>query len=63
MMQIFLMQDSTLMQVVQKQITLADMEKIETWTDEERRNMEINAKAMNTLICALSHEEFNRIST
>ena len=39
------------------------MEKMETWTIEERRDMEINAKAMNTLIYALSHEEFNCIST
>ena len=48
------MQDSTLMQAIKKEITLVDMERIETWTIEERRNMEINAKAMNTLICALS---------
>ena len=39
------------------------MEKIETWSVEEKRSMEINAKAMNTLICALSLEEFNRVST
>ena len=62
-MQIYLMQDSTLMQAIKKEITLVDMERIETWTIEERRNMEINAKAMNALIYALSAEEFNRIST
>ena len=39
------------------------MEKIETWTVEERRDMEINAKAMNTLICVLSSKEFNCVST
>ena len=47
------------MQAIYKDIKLVDMEKIETWTAKERRNMEINAKAMNTLICALSFEEFN----
>ena len=62
-MQIYLMQDSSLMQAIQKQIKLSDMEKIKTWTVEERRDMEINVKAMNTLICALSSEEFNRVST
>ena len=51
------------MQAVQKDIKLDDMEKIKTWTIEERRNMEINTKATNTLICALSLEEFNRVST
>ena len=57
------MQDSSMMQAIQKEIKLSDMENIETWSVEERRNMEINAKAMNTLICALSSEEFNRVST
>ena len=47
----------------QEENQLADMEKIKTWTIEEKRNMEINAKAMNALICALSPEEFNCIST
>ena len=57
------MQDSSLMQVIKKETKLADEEKMKTWTTKERRNMEINAKAMNTLIYALCPEEFNRIST
>ena len=48
---------------VQKKIILVDMQKMEKWTEEERKDMEINSKAMKTLICALFHEEFNRIST
>ena len=57
------MQDSSLIQDIQKQIKLSDMEKIESWTVEERRDMEINAKAMNTLICALCLKEFNQVLT
>ncbi|XP_052188099.1 uncharacterized protein LOC127798498 [Diospyros lotus] len=62
-MNIYLMQDSSLMQAIKKGVTLADMEKIDKWTAGERMSMETNAKAMNTLICALCPEEFNRIST
>ena len=58
-MNIYLMQDSSLMQAIKKGVTLADMEKIDKWTAEERMSMEINAKPMNTLICALCPEEFN----
>ena len=50
---IYLMQDSSLMQAIKKGVTLADMEKMDKWTAEERMSMETNAKAMNTLICAL----------
>jgi len=57
------MQDSSIIQAIQKEIKLSDIEKIKSWTVDERRNMEINAKAMNTLICDLCLEEFDRIST
>ena len=53
------MQDTSLMQVIKKGVTLVDMENMETWTVKERRDMEINARAMNTLFCALCVEEFN----
>ena len=62
-MQIYLMQDSTLIEAIKKGMTLADTEKMETWTTGERKNMEINARAMNALICTLSAKEFNSIST
>lgn len=55
------MQDSSLMQVIKKETKMADEEKMETWTVEERKNTKINAKAMNTLICALCLEEFDDI--
>ena len=61
-MSIYLMQDSILMQVIKKETMLANEEKMETRIMEER-SMEINTKAMNTLICALCLEEFNMIST
>ena len=51
------------MQAIKRGVTLVDIEKIDKWTVEERMNMETNTKAMNTLICALCPEEFNRIST
>ena len=62
-MSIYLMQDSSILQVVKKEIKLVDEEIMDTWIVEERRSMEINAKAMNTLICVLCPKEFNRIST
>src|SRR5215471_8921865 len=62
-MQIYLMQDASLMKAILKETKLVDMTKMETWTIEDSQNMEVNAKAMNTLICALSPEEFNRVST
>ena len=39
------------------------MEKMEAWTKEDKRNVEINSRAMNILFCALCPEEFNRVST
>jgi len=57
-MQIYLVQDSSLMQAIKKEITLVDLEKMETWIVEERRHIEISAKTMNTLIYALCPEEF-----
>ena len=33
-----------------------------TWTDEAKRQANLNAKAMNALYCALDQNEFNRIS-
>ena len=62
-MNIYLMQDLSLMQAIKKGVTLVDMEKMDKWTAEEKMSTEINAKAMNTLICALCPEEFNQIST
>ena len=62
-MQICLLQDSSLMQTIQKKTTISDMEKIETWIVKERRKIDVNAKAMNTLIYALSPKEFNRVFT
>ena len=57
------MQDTSLVQVIKKEITLANMENMETWIVKEKRDMEINARAMNTLFCAFCAEEFNRVST
>ena len=53
------MQDTSLVQVIKKGITLANMENMETWIVKEKQDMEINARAMNTLFCALNLEEFN----
>src|SRR3954463_2049190 len=32
------------------------------WTNEEKKSMQTNAKAMNALFCALERNEFNRVS-
>ena len=33
------------------------------WDDTDKKRISINARAMNTLFCALSMEEFNRIQS
>ena len=32
------------------------------WNDLEKKTFSLNAKAMNTLFCALDKNEFNRVS-
>jgi len=34
-----------------------------TWSDDQKRNANLDAKAMNVLFYALTKEEFNRVST
>ena len=33
------------------------------WNNDQKKNVNLNAKAMNALFCALTKEEFNRVST
>ena len=33
------------------------------WSDDQKKNANLDAKAMNTVFCALTKEEFNRVST
>jgi len=33
------------------------------WSDDQKKNTNLDAKAMNALLCALTKEEFNRVST
>ena len=33
------------------------------WSDDQKKNANLDAKAMNALFCALFKEEFNRVST
>ena len=33
------------------------------WTDDQKKNANLDVKAMNTLFCALTKKEFNRVST
>ena len=33
------------------------------WSDDQKKNANLDAKAMNALFCALTKEEFNRVST
>ena len=33
------------------------------WIDDQKKNANLDAKAMNALLCALTKEEFNRVST
>ena len=37
--------------------------KVENMSDDERHLANLNAKAMNALICGLSPNEYNRVST
>ena len=32
-----------------------------TWSDDQKKNTNLHAKAMNALFCALTKEEFNRV--
>ena len=32
------------------------------WSDDQKKNENLDAKAMNALFCALTKEEFNRVS-
>ena len=34
-----------------------------SWSDDQKKNANLDAKAMNVLFCALTKEEFNRVST
>ena len=33
------------------------------WSDDQKKNANLDAKAMNAIFCALTKEEFNRVST
>jgi len=33
------------------------------WSDDQKKNANLDAKAMNALFCALTKEEFNHVST
>ena len=33
------------------------------WSDDQKKNANLDAKAMNALFCTLTKEEFNRVST
>jgi len=33
------------------------------WTDDQKKNANLDAKAMKALFCALTKEKFNRVST
>ena len=33
------------------------------WSDDQKKNVNLDAKAKNALFCALTKEEFNRVST
>jgi len=35
----------------------------DAWSEEQKKSVNLDAKAMNALFCALKKEEFNRVST
>ena len=43
--------------------SIASLKPEEDWDEQDIKNIELNAKAMNLLYCALDPNEFNRIST
>ena len=45
------------------EVKFLDMEKMEEWIEEDKRSVEVNTRAMNTLLCALCPKEFNSVST
>src|SRR4051812_3135861 len=48
-------------QIVESACTLSTTP-VGQWTNEEKKSMQTNAKAMNALFCALERNEFNRVS-
>lgn len=56
------MQDNNILQIIMEGVSLPEFDQIKNWTEEEKRVVEMNAKAMNSLFCALSPEELNRVS-
>ena len=57
------MQDINILQSVKHEIKLSKMEKMESWTIDDKWNVEVNARANNTLICVFCPEKFNCVST
>ena len=35
----------------------------DAWSEEQKKSVNLDAKTMNALYCALNKEEFNRVST
>ncbi|XP_077232351.1 uncharacterized protein LOC143869055 [Tasmannia lanceolata] len=60
-MKVFLQQDFQIWKSVQSGY-VEPTKDLEEWTEGEQQASNVNAKAMNALICALSPEEFNRVT-
>ena len=58
-----MIQDLNIYETIMYGVTLPLMKKMREWTREEKGIVEINAKTMNILFCALGLKEFNRVST
>ena len=53
--------DLDILELIEKKYV--EKSKVRNMTDEERHKADLNAKAMNALICGLSPNEYNRVST
>lgn len=50
MISCFLMQNISILQIVMERVHLPNMENMKEWTEENKRTVKINAKAMNTVV-------------